>query len=110
MGLELEVVSKDERDLIQGRAELEALLTQQRSAQAASVRSPPSTSTPQDSSQVCLRSVQLSQLPALQSHDSLLALACNACVPTCMTASSLSPQAAGIPGRPMMICMCRTLV
>ncbi len=44
VGLELEVVSKDERDLIQGRAELEALLTQQRSAQAARVQSPPSTS------------------------------------------------------------------
>ena len=52
MGVELEVVSKDERDLIQGRAELEALLTQQRSAQAARVQSPPSTSIPQDSSQV----------------------------------------------------------
>ncbi len=52
VGLELEVVSKDERDLIQGRAELEALLTQQRSAQAARVQSPPSTSVPQDSSQV----------------------------------------------------------
>lgn len=59
VGLELEVVSKDERDLIQGRAELEALLTQQRSAQAAHVQSPPSTSVPQDSSQVLSHSVPL---------------------------------------------------
>ena len=56
VGLELEMISKDERDLTQSRAELEALLTQQRSAEAARVQSPPSTSTstPQDSNQVSI--------------------------------------------------------
>ena len=52
VGLELELVSKDERELSQSRAELEALLTQQRSAQAARVQSPPSTSTQQAIPQV----------------------------------------------------------
>ena len=52
MGLELELVSKDERELTQSRAELEALLTQQRSAQAARVQSPPSTSMQQAIPQV----------------------------------------------------------
>ena len=52
VGCELELMSKDERELAQSRAELAALLTQQRSVQAATVQSPPSTSDAQDSMQV----------------------------------------------------------
>ena len=52
VGSELELVSRDERELVQSRAELAALLTQQRSVQAATVQSPPSTSDAQDSMQV----------------------------------------------------------
>lgn len=44
VGADLELVSKDDRELQQSKAELEALLLQQRSAQASSVDSPPSTS------------------------------------------------------------------
>lgn len=46
VGADLELVSKDERELSQSRAELEALIRQQRSAQASSAESPPSTSSP----------------------------------------------------------------
>ena len=52
VGSELELMSKDERELAQSRAELAALLTQQRSVQAATVQSQPSTSDAQDSMQV----------------------------------------------------------
>lgn len=44
MGSDLELVSKDERELQDSRAELEALLQQHRSPQAATADSPPSTS------------------------------------------------------------------
>ena len=46
VGSDLELVSKDERELEASRAELEALILQQRSAQASNVDSPPSTSFP----------------------------------------------------------------
>ncbi|CAL8466123.1 g5659 [Coccomyxa elongata] len=46
VGSDLELVSKDERELETSRAELQALILQQRSAQASSVESPPSTSSP----------------------------------------------------------------
>ena len=46
VGTELELVSKDERELESSRAELEALLTQQRSAHASSADCSPSTSSP----------------------------------------------------------------
>ncbi len=52
VGSELELVSRDERELAQSRAELAALLTQQRSVQAATVQSQASTSDAQDSMQV----------------------------------------------------------
>lgn len=53
------MVSKDERELTQSRAELEALLTQQRSASAATVQSEPSTSSQNDSNKVLFLPLQL---------------------------------------------------
>ena len=52
VGSELELMSKDERELAASRAELAALLTQQRSVQAATVQSQPSTSDAQHGVQV----------------------------------------------------------
>jgi hypothetical protein len=44
VGADLELVSKDERELQESKAELEALLLQQRSTQGSTAESPPSTS------------------------------------------------------------------
>ena len=52
VGSELEIVSRDKRELAQSRAELAALLTQQRSVQAVTVQSSPSTSDAPNSTQV----------------------------------------------------------